>query len=55
MADIPRGSNPERSEEEMEEMFMKKLNEGKANLSEIPKTVAVKFLNEIANLEKEKN
>lgn len=34
---------------------MQKLREGNANLSEIPKTVAVKFLSEIAQHEKEKN
>ncbi len=36
-------------------MFLRRLEQGNANLTEIPKSVAVKLLKELIEKEKEKN
>ena len=52
VADIPRPSTPEATAEDLEDRLLARFEENTAQISEIPKSVALKMLSEFVSLKK---
>ena len=55
VADIPRPSTPEATAEDLEDRLLARFEENTAQISEIPKSVALKMLSEFVSLKKEED